>query len=90
MAIHTNLSIIILNENWLNAIKRHVVTEWIKKDTSICYQQENLFRHKDIHTEIEGLGKDIPWKQKLKKNSWSSNIYMRQNGVKTKTVGRDK
>ena len=51
MAISTYLSIIILNVNGLNApIKRHRVTEWIKKqDPCICCLQETHFKPKDIH-----------------------------------------
>ena len=40
-----------LNVNGLNApIKRHKVTEWIKKqDPSVCCLQETHFKPKDIH-----------------------------------------
>ena len=42
MALNTYLSIVPLNVNGLNApIKRHTVSEWIKKqDPSICYLQK--------------------------------------------------
>ena len=51
MAVSTYLLIITLNVNGLNApIKRHRVTEWIKKqDPSICCLQETHFKPKDIH-----------------------------------------
>ena len=50
MAISTHLSIITLNVNGLNApIKRHRVTEWIKKqDPSVCCLQESHFKCKHI------------------------------------------
>ena len=49
MAINSYLSVVILNINGLNApIKRHRVTEWIRKqDRSICCLQETHFRPKD-------------------------------------------
>ena len=51
MAISIYLSIITLNVNGLNSpIKRHRVTEWIKKqDPSICCLQETHLKPKDIH-----------------------------------------
>ena len=51
MAISTYLSIITLNVNGLNApIKRHRVTEWIKKqDPSICCLQETHLKPKYMH-----------------------------------------
>ena len=53
MAISTNLSIITLNANELNAlIKRHRVADWIQKqDPSICHLQETHFRAKDTHKQ---------------------------------------
>ena len=58
MAMRTYLPITTLNENGLNApIKRHRVTEWIKKqDPTICCLQETHFKPKDI--------------QRLKVNGW--------------------
>ena len=49
MALNPHLSIITLNVNGLNyPIKRHRVSEWIKKkDPSICCLQETHFRPKD-------------------------------------------
>ena len=51
MAISTYLLIITLNVKGPNApIKRHRVTEWIKKqDLSICCLRETHFKPKDIH-----------------------------------------
>ena len=51
MAIRKYLSKITLNVNELPAqIKRHRVTEWIKKQgSSICCLQETHFKAKDIH-----------------------------------------
>ena len=60
MAISTYLSIITLNVNGPNApIKRHKVTEWIKKqDTYICYLQETHLKPKDMHRlKVKGLKK---------------------------------
>ena len=54
------LSIISLNVNGLNApIKRHRITEWIRKpDPHICCLQENHIRKKrHTQTESEGLEK---------------------------------
>ena len=52
MAISTYLSIITLNVNGLNApIKRHRVTQWIKKqDLSICCLQKSQIKPKDMHS----------------------------------------
>ena len=49
IAISTYVTIITLNVKGLNVpIKRHWMTEWIKKqDPSICCLQETLFRPKD-------------------------------------------
>ena len=52
MAISTYLLIITLNVNGLNVpIKRHTVTEWIKKkqDPSTCCLQETHLKPKDMH-----------------------------------------
>ena len=51
MAITAYLSIITLNANGLNApIKRHRVTEWIRKqDSYICCLLETHLTMKDIH-----------------------------------------
>ena len=49
MAINSNLSVLTVNVNGLNApIKRHMVTEWRRKqDPSICCLQDTHFRPKD-------------------------------------------
>ena len=51
VAISTYLLIISLHVNGLNApIKRHRITEWLKKqDPSVCCLQETHFKPKDIH-----------------------------------------
>ena len=58
MAITMYLSIITLNVTVLNdPIKRHRVTEWIRKqDPYICYLQEIHFRLKNTD-ERKGMGK---------------------------------
>ena len=62
MAISTYLSVITLNVSGLNCpIKRHRVTEWIKKqDPSGCCLQEIHFRSKDTHKlKVKGWGKIV-------------------------------
>ena len=51
MALHTNLSIITLKVNGLNApTKRHRVAEWIRKqDPYTCCLQETHIRWKGTH-----------------------------------------
>ena len=51
MAIGTNISIVTLNVNGLNApTKRHRLAEWIQKqDPYICCLQETHFRPKDTY-----------------------------------------
>ena len=51
MVVSTNLSIITLNVNGLNApIKRYRVADWIKtQDSSILCLQKTHFRTKDTH-----------------------------------------
>ena len=65
MAISTYLSIISLNVNGLNApIKRHRVTEWIKKkDPSVCCLQETDFKPKNTQSKSEVMKKHISYKQ---------------------------
>ena len=69
MAISTYLSIITLNVNGLNVpIKRHRVTEWIKKhNPSICCLQETHLKPKDKH--------------RLKAKGWK-NIFQANNSEK--------
>ena len=81
MAIGTDILIITLNVNGLNApTKRHRVAEWIQKqDPYICCLQETHFRPRDTYRlKVRGMGKDIPCKGKSKE-SWSSNSHIRQN-----------
>ena len=58
MAINTYLSIITLKVNGLNApIKRHRVTDWIKKKQSkTCYLWETHLRAKNAY-KLKGDGK---------------------------------
>ena len=52
MVIGTDISIITLNVNGLNAQPRHRLTEWIQKqDPYICCLQETHFRPREIQTE---------------------------------------
>ena len=67
MAKSTYLLIITLNENGLNVpIKKHAVSEWIKKRKTHVYTAirdlHQILRH--TQTEREGMGKDIPCKWK--------------------------
>ena len=80
MAIGTNISIITLNVNGLNApTKRQRLAEWIQKqDPYIHYLQKTHFRPKDTYRlKVRG------WKNIFhangKKQSWSSNPHNRQN-----------
>ena len=80
------LSIITLNVNGLNApIKRHRITEWIRKhDPHICCLQETHLRTKDLtQTESEGLETNFPSKWTGKK-SRGSNTHIRQNRLPKK------
>ena len=60
MVIGTNISIITLNVNGLNApTKRHRLAEWIQKqDPYICCLQETHFRPRDSY-RLKGRG----WKK---------------------------
>ena len=76
MAIGTNISIITLNVNGLNApTKRNRLAEWIQKQDAYIYcLQETHFRPKDTYR----LKVHIPCKWEAKE-SWSSNSHIRQN-----------
>ena len=70
MAISTNLSIITLKVNGLNApIKWHRVIEWIKKqDPSICCLQGTHLKPKDINRlKVKG------WKKIFNSNNREKN-----------------
>ena len=78
MAISTYLSIVTLNVNGLNAtIKRHRVTEWIKKQDPSVYCL-------DTQTKSEGMEKDISCKQKGEKSRCCS-TNIRQNKTSKQT-----
>ena len=60
MVIGTNLSIITLNVNGINApTKRHRLAEWIQKqDPSVCCLQETHFRPRDTYSlKVKGWKK---------------------------------
>ena len=61
MATGTQISIITLNVNGLNApTKRHRLAEWIQKqDPYICYLQETHFRPRDTYRLKEMGGEKI-------------------------------
>ena len=79
MGIETDMSIITLNVNELNApTKRHRLPEWTQKqDLCICCLQETHFRPKDTYRlKVRG------WENIFHANgseSWSSNPHIRQN-----------
>ena len=92
MAISTHLSIITLNVNGLNApIKRHRVTEWIKKqEQSICCLQETHFKHKDIHRlKVKGW-KKIFQATNREKRAGTAVLVSDKIDFKTEKVARDK
>ena len=80
MAVSIDLSINTLNANGKNTpIKRHGVTEWIKKqDPSIHCLSETNFRPEDkCRWKVKG------WKSRYHANEcqrkWGSNTYITQN-----------
>ena len=66
MVIGTYISIITLKAKGLNApAKRRRLAEWIQKqDLYICCLQETHLTYGHIHTECEGMEKDITCKWK--------------------------
>ena len=80
MEIRTFLLIITLNVNGLNApTKRHRLAIWIKRQDIYMLSIKDSFQIQGhMQTESEGMEKGISRKQKLKE-SWSSNIHIRQN-----------
>ena len=91
MTISSYLSKITLNVNGLNApIKRHRVTEWIKKqDPSICCLQETHLKSKDMHRlKVKG------WKKIFQANNEEKEgvaaLVSDKLDFKTKKVTRDK
>ena len=92
MTISTYLLIITLNVNGLNEpIKRHRVTEWIKKqDTSICCLQETHLKLKDMHRlKVKGWKKIFHANNKEKKAGVAV-LVSDKIDLKTKKVTRDK
>ena len=93
MAINSHLSVLILNINGLNApIKRHRVTEWIRKqDPSLCCLQETHFRPKDTYRlKIRGWRTIYRANGQQKKAGVGVAILISDNlDFKIKTVSRD-
>ena len=81
IAITTALSIITLHVNELNAlINRHKVAKWVEQITHIYVSARDplqIERHKQ--TESKGMEKDYFMQMAVKKESWGSNTYVRQN-----------
>ena len=91
MAINSYLSVCILNVNGLNApIKRHRVTEWIRKqDPSICCSQETHFRPKDtFRLKIRGW-RTIYHANGQQKKARVATLISDNLDFKIKTVTRD-
>ena len=91
-AISTYLSIISLNVKGLNApIKRHRVTEWIKKqEPSICCLKDTHFKPKDIHRlKVKGW-KKIFYANNTEKKGGVAIFVLDIIDFKTKKVTRDK
>ena len=83
MAIGTYISIVTLNVNRLNALtKRHRLAEWIQKKKRHIYA---VYKKptSDLKTESDRMEKYIPCKWKSKE-SWSSNLHIRQNRPQNK------
>ena len=92
MAVSTYLSIINLNVNGLNApIKRHRVTEWIKKqDPSIGCLQETHFKTKNIYRlKVKGWKKIFHATNREKKAEVAAFVSDKID-FKTKKVTSDK
>ena len=77
MATRTNISIITLNVNIVNApTRRQRLAEWIQKqDLYICCLQETHFRSKDTN-KVKGYKKVC---HANGNENWSSNTHTRQN-----------
>ena len=92
MVIRTNISIITLNVNGLNApIKRHRLAEWIQKqDLYICCLQGTHFRPRDTYRlKVRG------WKKIFRANGNQKKagvaiLISDKIDFKTKTITRDK
>ena len=94
MAIKTYISIIIINENGLNAPSKRpgLGPEWIQKqDPYICCLQETHFRHGETYRLKLGGWQSIPCKWKSKE-SWSSCMHTSKTDfiIKTATRGKEK
>ena len=80
MAIGTNISIITLNVNGLNAPTKRHMAEWTQKqDPYRCHLQETHFRPQDTYRlKVRGW-KNIFHANGKEKKAGSSNSYVRQN-----------
>ena len=87
MTMNTNLSIVTLNVNGLNAlIKKHRIAEWIRNhDPYICCLQETHLRTKDLHRLKMKGWKQIFQANGQEKKSWGSNTHIRQNTLQKKS-----
>ena len=92
MAIGTNISIITLNVNALNATnKRHRLAEQIEKqDPYMCFLQETHFRPKDTY-RLEARGwKNIFHANGKQKKVGVATLILNKVDLKIKNVTRDK
>ena len=89
MALNANISMVILNVNGLNApIKRHRVSEWIKKK-SICCLQESHFRPEDTSRfKVRGW-ETIYYANGHQKKAGVVSLISDQLDFKLKTIIRD-
>ena len=84
------LSIITLNENWLNAsIKRYTIAEWLRNhDPIICCLRDPPKNKRLTQTESEELEKKYSKKMDRKKTH-GSNTHIRQNRLQKRAIKRD-
>ena len=92
MVIETNISIITLNVNRLNAPnKRHRLTEWIQKqDPYICCLQDTHFRPRDTYRMKLGGWKKIFHANGSQKKAGVAILISDKLDFKIKTITRDK
>ena len=92
MVVETNISIITLNVNGLNALtKRHRLAEWIQKqDPNICCLQETHFRPKDTYRlKVRGW-KNIFQANGKQKTAGVAILIIHKINLKIKKIIRDK
>ena len=92
MVIGTNMSIITLNVNGLNApTKRHRLAEWIQKeDPYICCLQETHFRSRDTYRLKVREWKKIFHAKGNQKKAGVAILISKKIDFKMKSVTRDK